>query len=111
MNIKLFRVAYAIEFLVAIVAIFTAWSEIGGQASLDLMHWGFKFVLALLLALSIVAFTAATATGDSWWTMRTARWLTAIVVLVALMAVVTFFYAQQIETGDSDETTTTAMLS
>jgi hypothetical protein len=107
MNDKLLRVAYAFEFLVAIVAIFTAWSEIGGQATLDLMHWGFKFGFSLLLAYSIVAFTASIAAGDAWWSLRSARWLTAILLLLAAMAVVTYFYSLQLDNGESDENTTT----
>jgi hypothetical protein len=103
MNDKLLRAAYAFEFLLAIVAIFTAWSEIGGQAALDLMHWGFKFGFSLLLALSIVAYTAALVGGESWWSLRSARWLTAILVLIAAMGVVTYFYALQVDTGESDE--------
>lgn len=110
MNDKLLRVAYALEFLVAIVAIFTGWSEIGGQAALDLMHPGFKFAFSLLLALCLVGYTAAVVSGDSWWTMRSARWFTGILLLLAAMSVVTYFYALQVDTGESDDTTTSTFL-
>lgn len=111
MNDKLLRLAFAFEFLVAIVAVFTGWSEIGGQAALDLMHWGFKFGLGLLLAFCIVGYTAAVTAGNSWWTLRSARWLSAMLVVLAAMAVITFFYSQQVDTGESDDNTTRIFLS
>ncbi len=54
MTKKLLRLVYAFEFLIALIAIFTAWSEIGGQAALDLMHWGWKLGLSIALAFAIV---------------------------------------------------------
>lgn len=105
MTRRLLRLAYAIEFLLALVAIFTAWSEIGGQAALDVMHWGFKLGLSLGLAASIVAYTAAVVAEDSIWTLRTARWFTAMILVSLAMAAVTYYYAQQADTGESDDTT------
>ena len=105
MTPKLLRLAYAFEFLVALVAIFTAWSEIGGQAALDLMHPMWKLGFSLVLAAAIVAYTVALVSEDSAWTLRSARWLTAIVVIVAAMVVVTYFYALQEDNNNgSDET-------
>ncbi len=101
---RLLRLIYACEFLVALIAIFTAWSEIGGQAALDLMHWSWKLGLSLALAAAFVAYTAALLTEESLWSLRSARWLTAIVVLTLAMGAVTYFYAIQVDAGDSDET-------
>jgi len=104
MTPRLLRLVYALEFLIALVAIFAAWSEIGGQAALDLMHWGWKLGLSLGLAGAIVAYTAAVVSEESVWTLRSARWLTAIVVLVLAMGVITWYYALQEDTGVTDET-------
>lgn len=106
MTPKLLRLVYAFEFLIALVAIFTAWSEIGGQAALDLMNWGWKLGLSVALAGAIVAYTTAVISEDSIWTMRSARWLTAIVVVTLAIGVVTYYYALQVDTGESDETGT-----
>lgn len=103
MTPKLLRLAYAFEFLVALVAIFTAWSEIGGQAALDLMYWAWKLCFSLGLAGAIVAYTAALVSEESPWTLRSARWLTAIVVIVAAMAFVTYYYSLQEDINGSDE--------
>ena len=88
------------------MAIFTAWSEIGGQAALDLMHWAWKLGLSLALAGAIVAYTAALVSEDSIWTLRSARWLTAIAVIAVVIGIVTYYYALQVDTGESDDTGT-----
>ena len=109
MTPRLLRLVYAFEFLIAVIAVFTAWSEIGGQAALDLMHWGWKLGLGLALPWSIVAYTAALAAQQSVWTLRSSRWLTAIVLLLLVMGVITYYYALQVDTGESDETNTVAL--
>jgi len=107
---KIPRFAYVCEFLIALVAIFTAWSEVGGQAALDLMHWGWKLGFSFALAVAIVAYTAAIQASASVWTMRSVRWLAAIAVLVFATGIVTYYYALQEDTGDSDESATTLSL-
>jgi|ERR1700685_2005810 len=106
MTQKLLRLIYAFEFLIALVAIFTAWSEIGGQAALDLMHWGWKLGLSLALASATVAYTAAVVSEESPWSLRSARWLAAIVLLILGIGVVTYFYVLQEDSGESDESGT-----
>ncbi|MGA7413508.1 MAG: hypothetical protein WBW33_23745 [Bryobacteraceae bacterium] len=103
MTPKLLRLAYVLEFLVAIIAVFTAWSEIGGQAALDLMHWGWKMGLSLVMAGSIVAYTEAIITEDSLWNPRAARRLTLLLLTGVAMGLVTFYYFMQEDTGDNDE--------
>jgi len=109
MTRKLLRLIYAFEFLIALVAIFTAWSEIGGQAALDLMHWGWKLGLSIGLASATVAYTAAVVSEESVWTLRSARWLTAIVLLVLGIGVVTYFYALQEDSGETDDSGTISL--
>ena len=109
MSSKLLRLVFACEFLIALVAIFTSWSEVGGQATLDIMHWGWKLGLSLALAAATVAYSAAISADDALWTLRSARWLTAIVIVVLAMGVVTYFYSLQVDSGDSDETTNSAL--
>jgi ABC-type transport system involved in cytochrome c biogenesis permease subunit len=51
-----------------------------------------------------VAYTAAVVAEESLWTLRSVRWLSAIVVLVFAAGIVTYFYAIQEDSGQSDET-------
>jgi hypothetical protein len=112
MSAKLFRFAYVCEFLLALVAIFTGWSEVGGQAALDQMYWGWKLGFGLALAGAIVGYTAAiVAAGDSIWTLRSARWLIAIGLLMAAIGIITYYYTQDTGLpGDSDESGTVTLL-
>ena len=106
MTPRLSRIVYAFEFLVALVAIFTVWSEVGGQAALDLMHWGWKLGLSLALAVAFVLYTAALASEESIWTARSARWLAVMLIIFVGMGVVTYYYAMEADAGESDESGT-----
>jgi hypothetical protein len=103
MTQKLLRFAYACEFLLALIAIFTAWSEIGGQAALDLMHWGWKLGFSVALAGGAVGYTAAIVGEEKLMNARAARWMAAIVLLTLAAGVVTYYYALAAETGETDE--------
>jgi hypothetical protein len=92
------RLVYVCEYLLALVAVFTSWSEIGGQAALDVMPWFWKFGLGSALAAAIVAYTAAITCQDSFWTLRSARWLTTIVLLLLAIGIVTYYYMLQEDT-------------
>jgi len=103
MTQKLLRFAYACEFLLALVAIFTAWSEIGGQTALDLMHWGWKLGFSLALSAAAVGYTAAIVAEEKIANARAARWIAAILLLLVGMGVVTYYYALEGDTGETDE--------
>lgn len=111
MTPRLLRLAYVFEFLVALVAIFATWSEVGGQAALDLMYWGWKLTLGCGLAAAIVAYTAALVTEVSIWSLRSARWLLVILLLAGTIGAVTYFYAMQVETNEPEEGSTISRLS
>lgn len=104
------RFGYVCEFLIALIAIFAAWSEIGGQPALDIMHWGWKLGLSFALAAAIVAYTTTLIAEESPWNPRSARWLTVIVIIVIGIGVVTYYYALQADSGESDETGTVSSL-
>ena len=110
MTPRLLRVVYAFEFLIAMVAIFTVWSEVGGQAALDLMHWAWKLGLSVSLASSVVLYTSAIMAEESLWSVRSARWLAIMLAIFLGMGAVTYYYGLLAETGESDETGTISRL-
>ncbi len=111
MNANLLRLAYVGEFLLAVIAVFTAWSEIGGQASLDAMYWAWKFGFGVGLSSAIVALTASFVASETWFTLRTLRWVAAIVTLLVGMGIVTYYYALEADTGDSEDSSVISSLS
>ena len=100
---KLLRLVYVCEFLVASIAVFTAWSEVGGQAALDLMNWVWKFGLGFALAAAVVCYSASLVDETSIWNMRSVRWLSVIGLLLLGIGAVTYFYSLQVDAGESDE--------
>jgi hypothetical protein len=111
MTQKLFRFAYVCEFLLALVAIFTAWSEIGGQAALDLMHWGWKMGFGFALAACVVGFTTTIVNSEKIRGARAGGWLAVIVLLTIGMGVVTYYYTLEEQSGESDEPSGTVSIS
>jgi hypothetical protein len=103
MTPKYLRIVFFSEFLVAVIAVFTAWSEIGGQAALDIMPWGWKFGLGIGLSVALAAYSAALISSSSIWNARSAKWLAVMIVLLLAMGVVTYYYVLQIENTDTGQ--------
>ncbi len=102
------RIGYTCEFLLAVIAVFTAWSQVGGQGHLDLMPWYAKLVLACGVSAAIVGLTAAMAREERIANRRTAYWFLLIVLLAIVMGAVTFYFHLHEAVDDSDEEGTTA---
>ncbi len=108
------RLGYALEFLIALLAIVTMWSEIGGEGHLDLMPWYVKLGCILGLAWCSVRLTASVVEQPRVWTGRTVRWLIGIIFFCLLMGGITYYYhlhepADDDDGGDDDTTTAAAV--
>jgi hypothetical protein len=103
------RLGYALEFLIALLAIVTMWSEIGGEGHLDLMPWYIKLGCILGLAWSSVRLTASVVEQRRVWTGRTIGWLVGILLFCLLMGGITYYYhLHEPADDDSDDDDTTA---
>jgi hypothetical protein len=102
------RLAYALEFLIALVAIISLWSEIGGEAHLDLMPWYIKLACILGLAWCCVRFTASIVEQQEVWTRRTISWFAGILLFCVAMGGITYYYHLHEEPDQGDEDTTAA---
>ena len=79
------RMAYAIEFLIALIAVFTVWSQVGGQGHMDLLPWYIKLACSVSLAWCSVRFTAALVEHEKAWNQHTMVWFTGIIIVVVAM--------------------------
>ena len=104
------RFAYSIEFLIAVLAIFTLWSEVGGQGHLDLLPWYIKLICVLGSAWCSVRFTAGIVEQTNVWNRRSIGWLLGIVFFAIAMGGITYYYHLHEEPED-DSTDTTATMS
>ena len=101
----LLRLAYSALFLIALVAVFAAWSQIGGQSHLDALPWYVKLVLGVATAFTVVRATAASVGGERGWNGATLRWLGLTLLLTVLCGLGSYYAHMYLEDqGDeSDE--------
>lgn len=89
---SILRLAFMIEFLVALVAIFETWSMVGGQGHLDLMPWYAKLSFVLSLAVVTVMGTMAAMAHERAWNAKTIACLVLAMMLAAGMGATTYYY-------------------
>jgi len=102
------RLFYAIEFLIALIATYTVWSQVGGQGHLDLMAWYWKLGLGTAISFAAVKATAAAVNGNRVWNGRTLRWISIILALGLACGAVTYYYHLTEPPPDDEEDTTPA---
>ena len=79
----------------AIIAVYTLWSQVGGQYHLDLMFWPWKLGLGVGAAALVVALTCDP---------RRAILYGSLLILIAIAAgVVTYYYHLNEPTDDDDD--------
>lgn len=99
---SLFRLLLAIEFLLALLAVYTLWSQVGGQYHLDLMAWYWKLIFGPALAFTIVRATMAAIWGERIWNAKTIAWILLALALMAMMGMATY-YCHLYEPADEDD--------
>jgi hypothetical protein len=99
----LLRLAYATQFLIALIAVFVLWSQVGGQSHLDLMAWQWKLLLGGGAAFSVVKATAAAVNGERAWNGRTLRWLGILLVLLIGCGLASYYVHLYDETDDDQQ--------
>jgi hypothetical protein len=105
MRNRLLRPLLIVEFLIAIQAIFTLWSQVGGQYHLDLMFWPWKLGLGVGAALLVVAITANIAQSNGALTRRALLLCSLLLATLVVSGVVTYYYHlnEPTENGDQDD--------
>jgi len=103
------RLAYAVEFLVALIAVLNVWSEVGGQGHLDLMPWYIKLTCLGGMAWCLVRFTAGMVEQKQVWTRRTVAWFAAILLIGIAMGGITYYYHLHEPSDDDPDATAAAV--
>lgn len=106
------RIAYAIEFLLALIAFFECWSQIGGQTPLDLMPWWMKIVFAAAFSSVVVRLTAIAVRNDAQPAIPLVRWGLALVLVLVVIALTTYYFhlLEPVDEENADEPVTTSAL-
>jgi hypothetical protein len=109
---NLLRLAYSALYLIALIAVYVLWSQVGGQGHLDLVPWYIKLVLGSLAALAVVRATAAAVNGERSWNGHTLRWLGFALALLVACGLASYYCHLYLEdTGDEDEQADTTVSS
>jgi uncharacterized membrane protein len=107
----LLRLAYVSQFLLALIAVWTVWSQVGGQEHLDLMPWHAKLALSVSLSWVVVMGTMAAVSGAGAWNRKVLFYLLAGLCIAAGMAVLTYYYhLHEDDECEDDSATTTALM-
>jgi len=97
------RLAYATQFLIAVIAVFVLWSQVGGQSHLDLMPWYLKLGLGAGAALAVVNATAAAVAGPSAWNGRTLKWFGILLVVLLACGLASYYCHMYLEDNGDDQ--------
>ena len=99
----LLRLAYTTQFLIALIAIFLLWSQVGGQSHLDLLPWFVKLGLGVAAAYSIVRATAAAVAGEHGWNGHSVRWAGVALIFLFLCGMASYYAHMNLEEDDQGD--------
>jgi hypothetical protein len=99
----LLRLAYVTQFLIAVIAVFILWSQVGGQGHLDLMPWYLKLGLGAGAAFAIVKATAAAVSGAQAWNAGALKWFGILLLLLTACGLATWYCHVYLEDDQGDQ--------
>lgn len=107
----LLRLAYATQFLIALIAVFVLWSQVGGQSHLDLLPWYVKLGLGAGAAFAVVKATAAAVGRERPWNGQCLRWLGVMLALLVCCGLASYYAHLNEETDEEDQPETGSLSS
>ena len=96
------RLAYTTQFLIALIAVFVLWGQVGGQSHLDLLPWFIKLGLGVPAAWAIVRATVAAVAGERGWNGQSVRWM-GVALLFLFLCGFGSYYAHMYLEDDADQ--------
>src|SRR5450432_4810967 len=97
------RLAYTTQFLIALIAVFVLWSQIGGQSHLDLMPWYLKLGLGTGCAFAAVKATAAAVGRERAWNGQSLKWFGLMLALLLGCGLASYYAHMNEETDQGDQ--------
>jgi hypothetical protein len=104
------RLAYATQFMIALIAVFVVWGQVGGQGHLDLMPWHVKLGLGAGTAFAAVRATMCAVSAKNPWSGGTLKWFGIMLALLAGCGMASFYFHVYGESDEQEEETVTSQL-
>src|SRR2546421_11033189 len=99
----LLRLAYTTQFLIALIAVFVLWGQVGGPNHLEMMPWYLKLGFGAGTAFATVKATAAAVSHENAWNGRTLKWFGIVLGLLVGCGVASYYYHVYGETDEGDQ--------
>ncbi len=100
---SILRLAYVALYLLALIAVFTLWSQVAGQGHLDLLPWYVKLALGASAAFAIVKATSAAVSGKQAWNFAVLRWTAVLAVALVLCGLAAYYAHLYFEDDEDDQ--------
>ncbi len=111
-SMPILRLAYVTQFLIAVLAVFVLWSEVGGQGHLDLMPWYLKLGLGGGAAFAVVKATVAAVEKPHAWNGGTLKWFGILLALLLGCGLASYYFHVygEDDQDDQDDTVTSMVI-
>jgi hypothetical protein len=108
----LLRLAYATQLMIALIAVFVLWSQVGGQSHLDLMPWYLKLGLGGGAAVAAVRATMCAVSGASGWNAGAVKWFGIMLALLVGCGLASYYFHLYAESDEEqgDESVTSQLV-
>jgi len=106
----LLRLAYTTQFLIALIAVFVLWSQVGGQSHLDILPWYLKLGLGGGAAFAAVKATMAAVGRERPWNGQCLRWLGVMLALMVGCGLASYYAHLNEETDEEEDQPETSAL-
>lgn len=105
------RLAYATQFLIALIAVYVFWSQVGGQSHFEALPWYTTAGLIVGASFAAVKATAEAVSHESAWNPGTLKWCAILAMLIVGCGMASLYSHNYLESDEpaEDETITSSL--
>src|ERR1041384_5937211 len=97
------RLAYATQFLIALIAVYLLWSQVGGQGHFEALPWYTTGGLIFGASFATVKATAEAVSQENAWNPGTLKWCAILALLIVGCGMASLYSHNYLEVDDPEE--------